>query len=330
MRMVNRNSGKLFAAFSALCLCICLPITGANAQPYPVRPVRMLVGFTSGSGADATARAVGQKLSDLFGQPFIIENRVGASGALATERVSQSQADGYTLLVMTGADTAQPALRAKLPYDLQKDFAPVSTLATGPLLLVVQAALPAQNVAELIALANARAGKLNCGSAGVGTATHFAGVLFNMKTRVKTIHVPFKGGVESAVATAAGYIEMSFPGIPAAVPLVESGKLKVLAVTSAKRATLLPAVPTLDESGLRGYELVSWYGVSAPTGVPKENIMRLNAAIGKVVSAPAMKDWLIKQGFEPQTNTPEQFAAFIGREIAQSAELVKATGLKVE
>ncbi len=334
MCMVNRNGGHGYAALAALCAglfpCIGLLPASAVAQAYPVRPVRMLVGFTSGSGADATARAVGQKLSDVFGQPFIIENRVGASGTLATERVSQSQADGYTLLVMTGADTAQPALRAKLPYDLQKDFAPVSMLATGPLLLVVHAALPAQNVAELIALANARAGKLNCGSAGVGTATHFAGALFNLKTRVKTTHVPFKGGVESAVATAAGDIDMSFPGIPAAVPLLERGKLRALAVTSAKRATLLPVVPTLDESGLRGYELVSWYGVSAPTGVSNEIITRLNAAIGKVVNVPAMKDWLIKQGFEPQTNTPAQFAAFIGREIAQGAELVKATGLKVE
>ena len=148
------------------------------------------------------------------------------------------------------------------------------------------AALPAQNVAELIALASARAGKLNCGSAGVGTATHFAGALFNLKTRVKTTHVPFKGGAESAVATAAGDIDMSFPGIPAAVPLLERGKLRALAVTSAKRATLLPVVPTLDESGLRGYELVSWYGVSAPTGVSNEIITRLNAAIGKVVNLP--------------------------------------------
>jgi tripartite-type tricarboxylate transporter receptor subunit TctC len=331
--MFTRNYSKSLADISLLLCVTCLllmMLTHAYGQVYPARPVRMLVGFTPGSGADATARAVAQKLSQLFGQPFVIENRVGASATLATERVAAAQADGYTLLVLTGAEPPQPALGRRLPYDLKRDIAPVSMLASGPLLLVVNSALPARSISELVALANVRDGKLNCGSAGVGTATHFAQVLFNLKAKIKTVHVPFRGAPESAAATAAGEIDMSFPGLPAALPLVQSGKLRALAVTSARRASLMASVPTMREAGFSDYEMVSWYGIAVPAGVAASIISRLNSAIDQVVNTPAMKEWLVQQGFEPQTNKPAEFGAFIAREIAQGAELVKAAGLKSE
>jgi len=328
MYLLKFNKYIIIVFFTLLPL-VQSPSCVAETQ-YPSRPVRMVVGFTSGSGADATARSVSQKLSELFSQPFFVENRIGASGTLATDKVAKSQNDGYTLLVMTGADTIQTALHSKLGYDLKKDFNPISLMATGPLLLVVNVALPVRNIVELIALANVRAVKLNCGSAGLGTATHFASILFNQKTRIITTHVPFKGGSESAIATASGEIDMSFPGIPAAAPLIENEKIRAIAITSAKRTTLFPALPTLHESGLIGYELVSWYGINAPAGVPETVILKLNSAINRVINAPSMKEWLIKQGFEPQTNSSKQFSEFINREIIQNTELVKVTGLKVE
>ena len=208
-----------------------------------------------------------------------------------------------------------------------RDFAPITMLANGPLILAVHAALPASTVQELVALSHARNGKVNCGSAGVGTATHFAQVLFNLKTKARTTHVPFKGAPESVIAVAGGEIDMSFPGIPATLPHIDSGKVRALAVSSARRASLLPNVPTLDEAGARGYELVSWYGVAAPAAVPGSIISRLNAVIGKAINAPDMKASLVKQGFEPLTNSPTEFRAFLVREIAQGVELVKAAGL---
>jgi tripartite-type tricarboxylate transporter receptor subunit TctC len=311
-----------------MCLLLTLGLlASAQAQTFPSRPLRIILGFTPGTGADITARAVGQKLSERFGQPVIVENRVGASATLATERVATAQPDGHTLLVLTSAEPPQAALGRKLNYDLRRDLQPISMMANGPLLVAVSAPLPASNVHELVALVLARGGKLTCGSGGVGTATHLAQVLFNLKTKTSTTHVPFKGAPESVVAVAGGEIDMSFPGIPATLPHIESGKVRALAVTSARRASLLPNVPTLDESGVGGYELVSWYGIAAPAGVAGSIIDKLNGAVAQAINAPEMKASLIKQGFEPFTNTPGEFRAMLEREIAQGAALVKAAGI---
>ena len=324
--MINNYSIKTNTYIMSLLLTFGAPAS-AHAQTFPTRPMRIILGFTLGTGADITARAVGQKLSERFAQPVIVENRVGASATLATERVATAQPDGHTLLILTSAEPPQAALGRKLNYDLRRDLVPITMMANGPLLVAVSAPLPASNVRELVALALARGGKLTCGSGGVGTATHLAQVLFNLKTRTSTTHVPFKGAPEGLVAVAGGEIDMSFPGIPATLPHIESGKVRALAVTSARRASLLPNVPTLDEAGVSGYELVSWYGVAAPAGVAGGIIDKLNGAVVQAINAPEMKASLIKQGFEPFTNTPGEFRALLEREIAQSAALVKAAGI---
>ena len=300
------------------------------AQRYPAKPIRMLVGFTAGSGTDVTGRLVAQKLSEQLGQSVIVENRTGAGGGIAIEAVAKSPPDGYTLLLMSSSGTTLSALRPNLPYDLARDLAPVSLVATGPLILVVHPSVPARNIKELLALARAQHGKLSYGSSGVGSATHLAGELLCLAAKVNIAHVPYKGTSDSVVATAAGQIEMSFNSVTGVLALIEANKLRALALTSAKRSPLLPAIPTLAESGVPGYDRSTWYGVLAPAAVPKEVIAHLNGVIGQSVNTPEMKGALNKQGFEPQTGTPEQFATLIQTAIAQDLKLIKSSGVKAE
>lgn len=321
---------KIFRLLAGIVACANLSVFDSLAQSYPVKPIRMVVAFTPGGSTDTTARMVAQKLSEHLGQPVIVENRAGAGGSIGTERVATSPADGYTLLLMPASSAIDAALRSKLPYDLERDFAPVSLVVIGAYVLVVHPSVPARNVAELVALARSQPGKLSYGSAGVGSTPHLSTELFNHMAKVNIVHVPYKGGPESLVATAGGHVDMSFITLTTAVPLMNIGKLRALAVTSAKRASLMPSIPTLDESGLTGYDRTAWFGVLAPAGVPKDIIARLNGVIGKAVNTPEMKQWLTKQGFEPQTNTPEQFAALIRDEIAQTAKLIKSIGMKAE
>lgn len=317
-------------SIAAIAACAGLSVVDASAQNYPVRPIRMVVGYVPGGAVDITARLLGQKLSEHLGQPVIIENRPGASGSLADERVARSSPDGYTLLTIPASATVQPALRSNLPYDLERDFAPVSLVVIGPYALVIHVLVPARSVKELIALARAQPGKLNYGSAGIGSSQHLTGELFNSMARVAITHVPFKGSGESSVANAAGHVQISFPSITAALPLMDAGKLRLLAVTSRTRTSLMPAVPTLNESGLPGYDRSGWYGVLAPAGVPGRVVAQLNAAIGRIVGAPEVSEAFKKQGLEPQPGTPEEFARRIRSEIAQNAILVKQAGAKAE
>ncbi len=316
--------------FAGIVACINLPVLDSLAQSYPVKPIRMVAGQAPGGSTDVTARIVAQKLSEHLGQPVIVENRTGAAGAIAAETVAKSPADGYNLLVLVNGHTVLPALRSKLSYDLARDFAPVSLMAIGTAVLVVHPSVPARSVQELIALARSQPGKLNYGSSGVGGTTHLMGELFSLMTKVSMTHVPYKGSAESAIATTAGQIDIGFLDITVTLPLVKTGKLRALAVTTLKRASLMPSIPTLDESGLPGYDYAGWYGLLAPAGVRKDIIAQLNAAIDKVVNTPEIKALLIKQGLEPQTNTPEQFAAFIRGTLAKNAKLVTLAGLKVE
>jgi len=288
------------------------------------------VGYTPGGGVDYVGRLLAQKLSEATGQQVLVVNLPGATGAIAVERVARSPADGYTLLLITAADTIVPALRGKLPYDLGRDFVQVSPAVTGALMLVVHPSVPARNAKELIALARAQPGKLNYGSSGVGNSQHLAGELFKQMARVDIVHVTYKGTPESVVATVSGQIEVGLPSISTALPLVEAGRLRPLAVTSARRVASMPSVPTLDESALPGYNRTTWYGVSAPTGVPAEIVARLNAVIGKGMQAPDVREALAKQGFEPQVSSPEQFGAFVSNEIAQNAQLIKRMNAKTE
>ena len=259
----------------------------------------------------------------------MVEKRGGAGGAIANERVATSPPDGYTLLLLTNAATVLPALR-KLSYDLERDLVPVSLVVIGPLGLVVHPSVPAHNVKELIALARSRPGKLSYGSVGAGGAPHLSAELLKFMAKVNIVHVPYKGGAENVIATAAGQVDMCFATIPSLLPFLGTNRIKLLAVTSTRRASLMPSIPTLAESGLPGYESASWQGVVAPAGLTKDIIAQLNAVIGKVINTAEMKETLTKLGLEPQTNTPDEFAAFIRSEIAKNGKLIKLIGLKAE
>ena len=302
----------------------------ALAQAYPAKPIRLVVGYTTGGPTDTTARMVAQKLSELVGQPVIVENRAGASGTLGKERVAMSPPDGYTLLVMSSGDAIVQALFAKAPRDLELAFAPVSLAATGTYVLIVHPSVPVRNVKELIALARANPDKLTYGSSGVGSSVHLAGELLNVKANLKIVHVPYKSSADSARATASGEVGLSFPGIPGALPFLYAKKIRALAVTSKKRVAMMAETPTLNESGVPGYDRYGWYGVLAPAGTPKEVIARLNAAMSEVINVADMKAALNLQGLEPQTTTPEQFGAFIQSDIMENAKLIKLIGLKAE
>ena len=310
--------------------CFGLWVVTASAQTYPVKPIRLLFGYTAGGAGDVGARLLAQKLSEILGQNVVVENRPGAGGAIADEAVAKAPADGYTLLYAAGSTTILPALRPKLPYNVERDFAPVSMVVATSFALAVHPSVPVRDVKGLIALAKSQPDKLTFSTPGVGSSSHFAGEVFKMMADVKMLHVPFRGAPEATTALIAGQVDVNFPSVTGALPFVKIGRLKALAVSSAQRAPTLPTVPTLDEAGLTGYERTGWNGVLAPVGVPKEIIARLNAAIIKAVDSPEMKEAIVKQGLLAQTGTPEQFAAFIRSQLAQNAKVVKFAGIKTE
>jgi tripartite-type tricarboxylate transporter receptor subunit TctC len=311
-------------------LVACLSVSGASAQSYPAKPIRLVIGYVPGGAVDFTARLVGQKLAEIVGQQVIVENRAGAATAIATERVATSPADGYTLLLMPISTANQSALRNNLPYDLERDLTHVSLVSIGAFLLVVHPSLPARSVKELIGLARSKPGTLNYGSAGLGSGNHLAGELFDLMANVKMVHVPYKGSGEAVIAAASGQAPVSFPSVASALPLMAPGKLKALAVTTARRLSSLPSLPTIDESGLPGYDYFAWYGVSAPAGLPQDVLTRLNTALGKILQMPDIKEAFDKQGFEPRATTPQDYAALIHREIERTGKLIRLTGLKAE
>ncbi len=325
--VVQRRKWFVTGMYAAILAGTGLGAGSASGQSYPVKPVRMIFGFSPGGAGDVSARLLAQKMSESLGQQVIVENRAGAGGAIADEAVARSPADGYTLLFCAGSIATLPALRTKLPYDVERDFAPISLVVITAFVLSVHPSVPVRDVKEMIALARSRPGGLTFSSPGVGSSAHLAGELFNMMAQARMLHVPYTGAPEAATAVAAGEIDVGFPSVTGVLPLFAAGKLRPIAVTSATRSSLLPSVPTMEESGLH-YQRGGWNGVLAPSGVPKDVIARLNAAIVKVMNTPEMRDSLRKLGYETQTGTPEQFAAFIRSEIAQSAKLVKFAGLK--
>ena len=312
-------------------MCAVLPFSEAVAQSYPVKPIRIFVGFAAGSSAtDMAARMAAQKLTDQLGQPVIVENRAGSGGIIATEFVAKSAPDGYTLLMMAAADSIQPAIRAKMPYEMPRDFSPVSLVVTGPFVLVVHPSVPAKAVKDLVALARARPGQMNYASSGVGSSAHLAAELFNSLAHIKTLHVPYKGSSQTVVATANGEVDMVIVSITGAQPLIEAGKLRVLAVSTAKRTALMPSVPTIDESGVPGYARTGWYSLIGPARMHKDILGKLNATIIQVVNAPEMKAAFFRQSLETETNTPEQFTEMIRREVNQNIKLTRASGIRPE
>ncbi|HYQ99215.1 MAG TPA: tripartite tricarboxylate transporter substrate binding protein, partial [Casimicrobiaceae bacterium] len=293
--------------------------------------VRLVVPFTPGGSTDILARAVGQKLSESWGQPVVVDNRPGAGGIIGMETVAKSAPDGYTLVMgHIGTLAANPALYKTLPYDPVKDFAPVTLIARVPNVLVVGPAVPSRSVAELIALAKAKPGKLDYGSGGNGSAAHLATEYFKLKAGVDLQHIPYKGTAPALQDLLGGQIALMITGLPPVLPHVKAGKLRILGVASAQRLRQFPEIPTIAESGVPGFEATQWYGILAPAATPKEIVAKLNREFVKALRDPAVGEKLAGEGADPVGDTPGEFAAFIASEIDLWGKVIRATGAKAE
>jgi tripartite-type tricarboxylate transporter receptor subunit TctC len=299
-------------------------------QAYPAKPIRLILPFPPGGSTDIVARLIGQKLTESWGQPVLIENRPGAGGNIAAETAARAAPDGYTLFQVNVANAIGATLYPKLPYDLITSFAPVIQLATTPYVLLAHPTVPAKNTAELIALAKARPGQLNYASAGGGSATHLSGELLKSMAGVNIVHVPYKGTGPAVTALLSGEVDLYFATVPAALPLVEAKKLRALGVTSARRSPLMRDVPAIAEAGLKGYETSTWHGILAPAATPADIVVKLNAEIARTLAQPAVRERLVGQGLDPVGGTPEQFGAYLKTEISKWAVVVKASGARPE
>lgn len=327
---MQRMRLRTLAALSGLLLSAAWPLSQAQAQggAWPTRPVRIVVTFPAGGAPDTLARVLADKWAAL-GQPVTVENKPGAGGNIGADFVAKAAGDGHTLVVGTvGTHAINPALYAKMPYDHVKDFTPITFLASTPNLLVVNKDVPASNVKEVIALA--RKQPLSFGSSGSGTSIHLSGELFNTMAGVKMQHIPYKGRAQAIPDLLGGRIHMIFDNMPSALPLVKSGELKAIAVTSASRSPAAPDIPTIAESGLPGFEATSWFALLASPGVPRDVQMRIHAETLKVLALPDVKAKLAGLGLETAPGTPEALAAIIGKETAKWDKVVKASGAKVE
>ncbi|MEK7877505.1 MAG: tripartite tricarboxylate transporter substrate binding protein [Pseudomonadota bacterium] len=318
--------------YAAALIIVALAVSSgtALAQSFPNKAVRMVVPFPAGGSTDIVGRTVAQKLSEMWGQPVVVDNRPGGGTTIGTDVVAKAAPDGYTLLVTPAPFTINPSLLARLPYDALTDFAPITLINTTPLVLVVNPGVPARSVKELIALAKARPGQLNFGSSGTGGSNHLAGELFNAMAGVKMVHIPYKGNAPALIDLAGGHVDLIFNGVTSALPLIKSGKLRALAVTSMQRSAALPDVPTLDEVALKGFVAVAWNGLGAPANTPRDVIAKINADVIRIVSSPELKERLKAEGSDPVGSTPGQFAAFLRDEVAKWAKVIKFAGVKAE
>jgi tripartite-type tricarboxylate transporter receptor subunit TctC len=322
MRSIFRwTLGAVFA-------CIAL---GVLAQGYPNRPIKLIVPFPAAGTTDILARAAAQKLTESLGQAVVVDNRPGAGGNIGSDLVAKSAPDGYTLLMGTvGTHAINPSLYAKMPYDHIKDFVPVVLVAGVPNVLVVNLDLPVNSVADLIKLAKAKPGTINFASSGSGTSIHLSGELFKTMAGVDMTHVPYKGSSPALTDVMGGQVQVMFDNLPSSLALIKAGKLRAIAVTSMTRAPALPNVPTINESGLPGFEASSWFGVLAPAGTPAAIVARINAEVNKWLQSADAREKLLAQGAEAAGGSPEQFAAFIRSETEKWAKVVKASGAKVD
>jgi tripartite-type tricarboxylate transporter receptor subunit TctC len=302
-----------------------------HSQAYPTRPARMIVPWTPGGTADLLARLASQKFSETFGQQFVVDNRPGASGLIGTEQAAKAAPDGHTLLLATTApNSVAPSLYAKIPYDPVKDFASISLMATTCYVLSVHPTMPVKNARELVTLAKARPGQMTFSSPGAGTPNHLSGELLKMLTGIDMQHVPYKGSSQAIADVMGGQITMSFENIVVASPIAKSGRIKALAVTSAKRSGALPSVPTMADSGVPGFEAVGWFGVVAPAATPKEIVAKLNNELVRVLATPEIKERITTLGAEVVSTTPDGLDQFNRAQIALWAKVVKASGARVE
>lgn len=317
----------------ALALAAAVSLTGAataHAQSWPARPISLVVPFPPGGTTDVLARALGERLSKTLGQPVVVENRPGAGATLGADLVAKARPDGYTLLMGAVHHTIATSVYRKLPYDFQKDFAPVTTVAVVPNVLVVNAATPARTLTELVASVKSQPGKLSYGSNGNGTAQHLIGTQFQVMTGTELIHVPYKGSGPLTTDLLGGQIMLSFDTVTPVLPHIRSGKLRALAVTTGKRSSALPEVPTLGESGLKGFDIGTWFGVLAPAATPKEVVARLNDEIVKVIQSADFRKRMEEIGAEPVGNSVEQMATQIRVETEKFAKLVKDAKVTID
>ncbi|HWI15677.1 MAG TPA: tripartite tricarboxylate transporter substrate binding protein [Burkholderiales bacterium] len=318
---------KRLLSLSGIVLCGCI-VTSASAQSYPSRPIRLIVPWSAGSGTDLMSRTLAQKMSEVLGQQIVVDNRGGAGAIIGTELAAKTPPDGYTLYIGGSVSMAiSPALYAKVAYDPVRDFAPVCLVSQFYNALSVHPSVPARSVKEFIALAKSRPGELMMGSAGNGSTSHLAGELFKKMAAVNMVHIPYKSGGQLVVGVLSGESHVSFSPVSTGIPHVQSGKLRMLGVSSARRIASLPDMPTIGET-VRGYEYSGWQGVLVPAGTPPDIITRLHAAIIKATAAPDFRDYLYKEGSEYVGSTPDQFAGFLRHEVQKNAELVKSAGIK--
>jgi tripartite-type tricarboxylate transporter receptor subunit TctC len=308
----------------------CCSQAASAAAEYPDRPIRVILSVPAGATPDVTARLVGPGLSEQLGQPLVMDNRGGAGGIIGAELVARSAPDGYTLFIASpGALTILPHMR-KVPYDTLKDFAPIGLISSGPFLLITHPSVPAASVKELIALARAKPGGLNYASAGNGVANHLAMELFKHMAKVNIVHVPYKGAPQAVTDVVAGHMNMMFNSIAPVLPHVKSGRVRALGVSSLKRSPQLPDIPTIADSGVPGFQAENWFGMFAPAGTPKPIIKRVSDALVKVVLSPEVKSKFEALGADPAGSTPDEFAAFVRRDMQQYATVVKVSGAKID
>jgi len=304
--------------------------TMANAQPFPSKPIKIIVPFPAGGTVDFFARVISTKLSEALGQSVLVENRAGAGGNIAAEAVAKAAPDGYTLLMGSEIIAINTSLYSKIGYDPVKDLAPITLVGTVPNILIVHPGLPINSVAELIALAKKTPGKISFASTGQGTSTHLSSELFKLMANVDMLHVPYKGGPPAIADLISGQVNMMFINMPTGITHVRSGKAKILAVSSIKRVAQLPDVPTVDQSGVKGFETSAWSGLYAPAATPADIINRLNVEVVKVLKQPSVREQLMAQGAEPVGDTPEEFSRFTLAEISKWAKIIKISGAKVD
>jgi tripartite-type tricarboxylate transporter receptor subunit TctC len=319
----------LHACFAALVAVTPLP-AAAQAPAYPSQPIRMVVAFPPGAANDFLARTIGQKLSEEWKQPVIVENRPGASGIIGGDLVAKAPADGYTLLLTSVTNVILPSLNPTMPFDPIKDFTPVALVALGPLLFVANPSVPANTVAEFIALAKSQPGKLSYGTAGNGTSVHIAVEMFKKQAGVDIVHVPYKGSSPAMMDLIAGQTQMMMDVLPSALPQVKAGKLKVIAVTGSKRLAELPDVPTVSESGLPGFDVAAWWGVVGPKGLPPAIVEKLNTTINRINAQPEMRQAFAGRGLETVTTTPAEFERVMRADEARFGAVVREVGIKAD
>jgi tripartite-type tricarboxylate transporter receptor subunit TctC len=318
---MSRAAAALVLALSSIC---------AWAQNYPSHPVKVVVPYAVGGPADIYGRYIATKLQEALGQPFVIEDRPGGGSIVGTEVVAKAPADGYTLLVMSNTHTVNETLIPKKPFDLMRDFAPITGINSSDLVMVIHPSVPAKNLREFIALAKSKPGALNYASSGPGTPYHMAGELFKAMAGVDIVHVPHKGSDQARTAVLGNQVQMMFDAITTMAGQVHAGKVKALGTSGKQRSTVLPEVPTIAEAGVPGYEATIWLGLMAPHGTPRPVLEKLNAEVNRIINTPDVKQSWAKQGAVPMGMSMEEFGKFLREDIAKWAKLVKDTGMKVD